>query len=191
MRGIAVVVDGLTAQIEGLTVEAITENPRFIAAAERLARAAQGTADDEHRARLIRALRHAGPWSAQEPYATERMTDLLIRTGPLHIFLTRYFADPGAWIMAHSAELWERNQQGISGSANILGILSVYVFPNGSVPPGEVARVVAELQRESVIQTTRDADFLTVQMSSGGVVEPRLTEFGKAFLAFAEGELDP
>lgn len=181
------VVDDLASKVDGLTVEGVVQNPRFLAAAEKVIRAAQETSDEEHRARLIGALRHAGPWSKQEKYSAERMTDLLTRIGPLHMFLLRFFADPAAWLAEHN-DLWTRGTESMIGG-NLLGVLRKYVFPNDEVPAGEIERVVAVLERESFMN--QGWDLLHPQMSGGGLVEPRLTDFGRAFLAFAEGELEP
>ncbi len=185
---ITAVVDDLTQTVDGLNVETIVENPRFLATAEKVVRAARESADQEHRARMIRALLHAGPWSKQEKYATERMTDLLLRIGPVHIFLLRFFADPAKWLTENNGEAWSRGTESMMGGS-LISVLGKYVFPNNEVPPGEVARVVAELQRESFMAEAYN--LLYTNLSGQGLVEPRLTEFGQSFLAFADAELEP
>ena len=186
---IATVVDDLTGRVDGLTLESIASEPRFLATAEKVVRAAREQPDQEHRERLIRALRHAGPWSQQDRYAVDRMTDLLTRVGPIHIFLLRFFANPLEWLMSNANERWSRGQEYTTGG-NMIRILGEYVFPDGVVPITEVARIVSELQRESLMPETRDG-FLTTNMTGNGLIEPRLTEFGQTFLKFAEGSLEP
>jgi hypothetical protein len=94
---IAAVVDDLASSVEDLTVESITSDPIFIASTEKVVRAARESANDEHRRRLVGALRNAGAWSAFGEHATETMTLLLVGYQPLHLVLLHFFNNPRRW----------------------------------------------------------------------------------------------
>jgi len=75
------------------------DDSEFIAAAHRLIRAAQESADEGKRDRLAAALAHSGSWSELPPDDRERMERLVIELTTREVLLLRIIADPSGWLM--------------------------------------------------------------------------------------------
>ncbi|WP_437773533.1 hypothetical protein [Arthrobacter sp. KNU40] len=163
-------------KVESLLNENATEDEDFVAYAHRLLRASQETADPVKRELLAKALAKSGSWSDLATSQRDRFTSLISRYSMLHITLLNFFADPSAWLKENGAG------EVIGMMDNLGHVIRDHVVNGDPVYPGEVLRVIAELNRDDLT----DIPSMTTAMTSNGTFSPHIKALGREFLDFIQ-----
>lgn len=178
---VARVVEDVLTRVDGLTSAAVLESDEFMAAYERVSRAAAETASAEKRARLASAIRHAGPWSTIDESKRTQFLTLVARYDELHFAMLSFFRDPQAWIKANTPD-WHGPDEW--GASSIGALLEKYVFPSVTGWQQLVTPVLDELQNAGLLDNAP----LNTMMNPSGPLQQRTKPLGAELLQFVEIE---
>lgn len=161
-----------------LTVADVVNSDDFIATLARTRREAAETASRTKRQRLARAAVAALDPGALSRAEREDYHRLIADLDDLHIWLLAYFAGPRAWLDAHG--LTHAYQQITAGSPQVH--LETALAHFGVTFSAPVVAALADLERLGLadVQERTLRNFST----ASGMLEPRTTPRGRAFLAY-------
>ena len=159
----------------GITPTDVLDSDEFMAAYAKASRIAGETSSQSKRALLATALTHCGPWDfSSEPVLRMRFLDIIERSEEQHVFLLKFLADPMSWITA--------NQPGFFRTNFALLTLQT-VVSNVVMPTTTDGMTLQAILRD--ISSDGLAEFnLSAGMTLEGVLAPKTTALGNAFLAF-------
>lgn len=146
-------------------------DPEFVAAAHRLTRAAQETADDEKRERLAAALAHGGPWSELPLDQRERMERLLAELSSREVFLLGVLSDPRGWLQENDPEAIATYDGQFTGS--VQSFLDGHISKGDEAERAAVRSAIESLSRRGLV----DVPVNTI-MTASGTLQGRATGLG-------------
>lgn len=152
-------------------------DPAFVAAVHRLTRAAQESDDNAKRNRLAAAVALSGSWASIPPDHRDRMERILTSSSSREVFLLNVFADPEAWLRSEDPEA-------VAGYMN-MSVGSIDSFIDGHLARRDDAEKTAviealdSLSRAGLVSIPRSA-----MMTGSGILQPRATSLGLAFLRY-------
>jgi hypothetical protein len=153
------------------------DDPQFVAAAYRLSRAAQETADDAKRRALAAILADSGSWSTLPADDRERLEQLVRELSGRDIVVLHAFQDPRGWVEARepgAAAGYESMMMGSTGS-----FVDQHLARGLATSGASLRTTISGLQRRGLVEVP-----LSTTMTGGGILQKRTTSAGDELLAF-------
>ncbi|RXZ72763.1 hypothetical protein [Agromyces albus] len=159
------------------------DDNEFVAAAHRIARAAQETADEAKRRILAAALAHSGSWSELPWDEREFLLDIVVDLNAREVYLLGFLHDPREWLTNRGVD------PNLIAGNNLPGSIADLIrtrVAGDALSFDQAEDAIDGLQRRGLADVP-----LRTQMSGSGPLAKRTTALGDRVLRFVGDAVTP